>query len=90
MFAFDFMQMSHWYERERDNPDYFQNDPNIFATILSFFEKYKTHQGAFIKQNIHKKNIRRVMFLKQPNINYLHGLYVVKQDDENLFLFFHL
>ena len=82
------MQMSHWYERERDNPDYFQNDPNIFATILSFFEKYKTHQSAFIKQNIHKKNIRRVMFLKQPSINYSHGLYVVKQDDENLFFVF--
>jgi hypothetical protein len=107
MIAFDFMEMSLWYERERDNTDYFQNDPNIFATFLFPSEKYENvakrwlkknnqeplkknegYQGAFIKQNIDKKNIRRVMFLNQPSLSYTHGLHVVKQDDENIFFVF--
>ena len=46
------------------------------------------YKGAFIKQNVSKDAIRKIDFLKENKVPYPNGLYVVKQDPDNVFFVF--
>ena len=51
-------------------------------------DKNMGYKGAFIKQNITKDAIRKIEFLKDSKAPYPNGLYVIKQDQDNLFFVF--
>ncbi len=51
-------------------------------------DKSTGYKGAFIKQNVSKDAIRKIDFLKNPRLSYPNGIYVVKQDPDNIFFVF--
>ena len=51
-------------------------------------DKSTGYKGAFIKQNVSKDAIRKIDFLKENKMLYPNGLYVVKQDPDNIFFVF--
>ncbi len=51
-------------------------------------DKSTGYKGAFIKQIVSKDAIRKIDFLKNPGFPYPNGLYIIKQDQDNLFFVF--
>ena len=51
-------------------------------------DKNTGYKGAFIKQNVTTNAIRKIDFLKTSRLPYPNGLYVIRQDQDNIFFVF--
>lgn len=106
MFSFSYSSMSDWYEKERDNEQYFDPDADVVAYAvlptgkyerysekllkkkgLPALEKTKGYKEAFVKQNIKAEHIRKLKFIENKRL-YPFGMYVIKQNSQNIFFVF--